>query len=169
MCRSPLSHLGWLAQVGYPCLSLHGGKDQSDRESTINDFKQDVCNLLVATSIAARGLDVKELVLVVNYDTPNHHEDYVHRVGRTGQDRHLLLCLSQYHDLIALGSYESGHLLIAADNDVVSKLVCHMLGHSRSGFSVGLQPCGAFHVVRLSTFCWVLISDSSCIRVWCNH
>ena len=75
--------------MGYPCLSLHGGKDQSDRESTINDFKQDVCNLLVATSIAARGLDVKELVLVVNYDTPNHHEDYVHRVGRTGAAPHL--------------------------------------------------------------------------------
>ena len=72
------------AQVGYPCLSLHGGKDQSDRESTINDFKSDVCNLLVATGVAARGLDVKELVLVVNYDTPNHHEEYVHRVGRTG-------------------------------------------------------------------------------------
>lgn len=71
-------------QVGYPCLSLHGGKDQSDRESTINDFKSDVCNLLVATGVAARGLDVKELVLVVNYDTPNHHEEYVHRVGRTG-------------------------------------------------------------------------------------
>lgn len=70
--------------MGYPCLSLHGGKDQSDRESTINDFKSDVCNLLVATGVAARGLDVKELVLVVNYDTPNHHEEYVHRVGRTG-------------------------------------------------------------------------------------
>lgn len=40
-----------------------------------------VCNILVATSIAARGLDVKELVLVVNYDVPNHHEDYVHRWG----------------------------------------------------------------------------------------
>jgi len=38
-----------------------------------------VCNILVATGIAARGLDVKELVLVVNYDTPNHHEEYVHR------------------------------------------------------------------------------------------
>lgn len=71
--------------MGYPCLSLHGGKDQSDRESTINDFKSDVCNLLVATGVAARGLDVKELVLVVNYDTPNHHEEYVHRVGRTGK------------------------------------------------------------------------------------
>lgn len=71
-------------QVGYPCLSLHGAKDQSDRESTINDFKTGVSNVLVATSIAARGLDVKDLVLVVNYEVPNHHEDYVHRVGRTG-------------------------------------------------------------------------------------
>uniref|UniRef100_A0A1J3G9V7 RNA helicase n=1 Tax=Noccaea caerulescens TaxID=107243 RepID=A0A1J3G9V7_NOCCA len=70
---------------GYPCLSLHGGKDQTDRESTISDFKSNVCNLLVATSVAARGLDVKELELVVNFDAPNHYEDYVHRVGRTGR------------------------------------------------------------------------------------
>ncbi|KAL4430956.1 hypothetical protein ABPG75_006212 [Micractinium tetrahymenae] len=74
-----------LLRAGYPCLSLHGGKDQSDRESTIVDFKANVCNILVATSVAARGLDVKDLVLVVNYDVPNHHEDYVHRVGRTGR------------------------------------------------------------------------------------
>ena len=51
----------WM-QSGYPCLSLHGGKDQSDRESTIADFKSDVCNVLIATSVAARGLDVKDLV-----------------------------------------------------------------------------------------------------------
>lgn len=44
-----------------------------------------MCSILVATSVAARGLDVKDLVLVVNYDVPNHHEDYVHRVGRTGR------------------------------------------------------------------------------------
>lgn len=74
-----------LLRAGYPCLSLHGGKDQSDRQSTIADFKSNVCNVLVATSVAARGLDVKELVLVVNYDPPNHIEDYVHRVGRTGR------------------------------------------------------------------------------------
>lgn len=74
-----------LLKAGYPCLSLHGGKDQSDRESTISDFKSSVCNVLIATSVAARGLDVKELVLVVNYDCPNHHEEYVHRVGRTGR------------------------------------------------------------------------------------
>ncbi|PUZ50213.1 hypothetical protein GQ55_6G042000 [Panicum hallii var. hallii] len=74
-----------LFQHGYPCLSLHGGKDQTDRESTIVDFKSNVCSLLIATSVAARGLDVKELELVVNYDVPNHYEDYVHRVGRTGR------------------------------------------------------------------------------------
>jgi ATP-dependent RNA helicase DDX46/PRP5 len=74
-----------LLRAGYPCLSLHGGKEQSDRESTIADFKSDVCNVLVATSVAARGLDVKALRLVVNYDVPNHHEDYVHRCGRTGR------------------------------------------------------------------------------------
>uniref|UniRef100_A0A0E0I7H0 RNA helicase n=1 Tax=Oryza nivara TaxID=4536 RepID=A0A0E0I7H0_ORYNI len=74
-----------LFQHGYPCLSLHGGKDQTDRESTLADFKSNVCSLLIATSVAARGLDVKELELVVNYDVPNHYEDYVHRVGRTGR------------------------------------------------------------------------------------
>ncbi|CAM6083109.1 unnamed protein product [Calypogeia fissa] len=74
-----------LLRAGYPCLSLHGAKDQTDRESTLADFKSNVCNLMIATSVAARGLDVKELELVVNYDVPNHYEDYVHRVGRTGR------------------------------------------------------------------------------------
>ena len=67
------------------CGSLHGGIDQYDRDSTITDFKNGRLKILVATSVAARGLDVKELVLVVNYDCPNHYEDYVHRVGRTGR------------------------------------------------------------------------------------
>ncbi|KAI5673530.1 hypothetical protein M9H77_13894 [Catharanthus roseus] len=74
-----------LIKLGYPCLTLHGAKDQTDRESTISDFKSNVCNLLVATSVAARGLDVKELELVLNFDVPNHYEDYVHRVGWTGR------------------------------------------------------------------------------------
>lgn len=44
-----------------------------------------MCRLLVATSVAARGLDVKQMILVINYSCPNHYEDYVHRVGRTGR------------------------------------------------------------------------------------
>ena len=74
-----------LMKVGYPCMALHGGMDQFDRDSTIADFKNGVIKLLVATSVAARGLDVKQLVLVVNYQCPSHYEDYVHRCGRTGR------------------------------------------------------------------------------------
>ncbi|EPS42824.1 hypothetical protein H072_3211 [Dactylellina haptotyla CBS 200.50] len=79
------SLLSDLMKRGYATMSLHGGKDQIDRDSTISDFKAGVSQVLVATSVAARGLDVKQLKLVVNYDCPNHMEDYVHRVGRTGR------------------------------------------------------------------------------------
>ncbi|CDZ98160.1 p-loop containing nucleoside triphosphate hydrolase protein [Phaffia rhodozyma] len=65
--------------------SLHGGKEQVDRDQTITHFKSGVIPIVIATSVAARGLDIKQLVLVINYDVPNHMEDYVHRAGRTGR------------------------------------------------------------------------------------
>eukprot|EP00177_Eucheuma_denticulatum_P006643 GFKZ01012080.1.p1 GENE.GFKZ01012080.1~~GFKZ01012080.1.p1 ORF type:complete len:997 (+),score=164.82 GFKZ01012080.1:60-2993(+) len=74
-----------LSKARYKCLSLHGGMDQADRDSAIVDFKNGDIKVLVATSVAARGLDVKNLTLVVNFDVPSHYEDYVHRVGRTGR------------------------------------------------------------------------------------
>lgn len=74
-----------LMKASYPCMSLHGGIDQFDRDSTMADFKSGRVKLLIATSVCARGLDVKQLILVVNYDCPNHYEDYVHRCGRTGR------------------------------------------------------------------------------------
>ncbi|KAH8067932.1 helicase [Aureococcus anophagefferens] len=79
------SDLGHFPLAGYPALSLHGGKDQADRDGTISDFKSGVATVLVATSVAGRGLDVPSIVCVVNYSAPNHLEDYVHRVGRTGR------------------------------------------------------------------------------------
>lgn len=74
-----------LLRRSFHCNCLHGGMDQDDRDSAIDDFKRGILPILVATSIAARGLDVKSLNLVLNYDPPNHMEDYVHRVGRTGR------------------------------------------------------------------------------------
>lgn len=74
-----------LYKAGYPALSLHGGKDQADRDQALADFKAGLRTLMVATSVAGRGLDVKNLCLVLNYSCPNHLEDYVHRVGRTGR------------------------------------------------------------------------------------
>jgi ATP-dependent RNA helicase DDX46/PRP5 len=75
-----------LMKSSYPCLALHGSMDQFDRDSTISDFKNGAVKVLVATSVAARGLNVKQLILVINYDCPNHYEDYVHRCGRTGRN-----------------------------------------------------------------------------------
>lgn len=56
-----------------------------NREYTILDYKKGVRNIMVATSVCARGLDIKSLVLVINFSCPNHLEDYIHRIGRTGR------------------------------------------------------------------------------------
>lgn len=74
-----------LGKKGYPSVSVHGGREQIDRDQAIMDFKSGAIPIMVATSVAARGLDVKQLKLVINYDSPNHGEDYVHRAGRTGR------------------------------------------------------------------------------------
>lgn len=78
----------------YVCQSLHGGKEQVDRDQTISDFKAGIVPIVIATSVAARGLDVKQLKLVINYDCPNHMEDYVHRAGRTGRAGNKGTCIT---------------------------------------------------------------------------
>ncbi|OCF55316.1 pre-mRNA-processing ATP-dependent RNA helicase PRP5 [Kwoniella mangroviensis CBS 10435] len=83
-----------LLQRGYVCASLHGGKEQVDRDEAIKNFKSGDVPIIVATSVAARGLDVKELKLVINYDCPNHMEDYVHRAGRTGRAGNKGTCIT---------------------------------------------------------------------------
>lgn len=79
---------------GYLAASLHGGRDQIDRLEAIKDFKSGAIPIVVATSVAARGLDVKELRLVINYDAPSHMEDYVHRAGRTGRAGNTGTCIT---------------------------------------------------------------------------
>jgi len=74
-----------LYKVGHKAIVLHGGQDQIDREGFIQDFKDGVRSIMVATSVCARGLDISHIRLVINYMCPNHIEDYVHRVGRTGR------------------------------------------------------------------------------------
>jgi len=74
-----------LAEVGYMALCLHGGIDQTDRDYNIMDFKNKIRTIMIATSCCARGLDVKDLKLVVNFTAPHDYEDYIHRIGRTGR------------------------------------------------------------------------------------
>ena len=74
-----------LAKKGITSLALHGGKSQTARTQALADFKSGKLRVLVATDIAARGLDIEDLPHVVNYEIPNVSEDYVHRIGRTGR------------------------------------------------------------------------------------
>lgn len=68
--------------------SIHGDKSQLDRQAALTAFKEHRIRVLVATDIAARGLDISELSHVINYDVPNEPENYVHRIGRTGRAGH---------------------------------------------------------------------------------
>jgi ATP-dependent RNA helicase RhlE len=74
-----------LEQKGVRCATLHSNRSQNQRLRALKDFKDGVVRVLVATDIAARGIDVDGISHVVNYDFPMHPEDYVHRIGRTGR------------------------------------------------------------------------------------
>jgi ATP-dependent RNA helicase RhlE len=74
-----------LTAAGYEAEAIHGNKSQAQREKALAKFKQGLVPVLVATDVAARGVDVKDIGLVVNYDLPNEPEAYVHRIGRTGR------------------------------------------------------------------------------------
>jgi ATP-dependent RNA helicase RhlE len=74
-----------LTEAGYEAEAIHGNKSQAQRERALAKFKRGEIPVLVATDVAARGVDVKDVGLVVNYDLPNEPEAYVHRIGRTGR------------------------------------------------------------------------------------
>ena len=74
-----------LAHLGFSALALHGDMEQRDREDVLVRFANRSCGVLVASDVAARGLDVEDLGVVVNYDVPNDADTYVHRIGRTGR------------------------------------------------------------------------------------
>lgn len=74
-----------LARRGLKTSSIHGDKSQSQRERALGQFKKDAVQALVATDVAARGLDITDITHVINFDIPSTYEDYVHRIGRTGR------------------------------------------------------------------------------------
>ncbi|KAL6472912.1 hypothetical protein MHYP_G00191000 [Metynnis hypsauchen] len=75
----------FLCQEKVPTTSIHGDREQREREKALGDFRSSQCPVLVATSVAARGLDIEHVQHVVNFDMPSSIDDYVHRIGRTGR------------------------------------------------------------------------------------
>src|SRR5690606_38127255 len=76
---------GSLQHFGFSALALHGDMEQRDRDEVPVRFANRSCTVLVASDVAARGLDIEDLALVVNYDMPSDADTYVHRIGRTGR------------------------------------------------------------------------------------
>lgn len=75
----------YLSEFGANIRKLHGDMDQKDRTQTIHDFKTGKFRFLVATDVASRGLDIHDVSIIINYDTPHHLETYTHRIGRTAR------------------------------------------------------------------------------------
>ena len=74
-----------LFHAGFNVGSIHGNKRQNQRENTLRQFKTDQIKILIATDVAARGIDIKDITHVINFDQPATYDDYVHRIGRTGR------------------------------------------------------------------------------------
>ena len=121
---------------GIKAAAIHGNKSQGARTRALADFKASSIQVLVATDIAARGLDIDQLPQVVNFDLPNVSEDYVHRIGRTGRAGALgqavsLVCADEFKDLAG-----------------IEKLIQKVI--PRKIFS-GFQPSSPLPVSRLNT------------------
>lgn len=74
-----------LIDRGFSADAIHGGKSQGHRTRALNRFRNNQVNILVATDVAARGIDVADITHVINYSTPNTYDDYIHRIGRAGR------------------------------------------------------------------------------------
>src|SRR5690606_3754452 len=93
-----------LEKAGLPALAIHGNKSQAARQKALGEFKSGKTRILVATDVAARGLDIPDLPLVINHDLPMVAEDYIHRIGRTGRN-------GATGEAISLVSPDEAHLL----------------------------------------------------------
>jgi len=98
----------FLQKQGFYAKALHGAKDQNSRMKTINSFRDGKIQILVATDVAARGIHIDDLTLVINYDVPDKQDSYVHRIGRTGRAGNggLAICLVTTDDIMSLYELE---------------------------------------------------------------
>ena len=83
-----------LNKRGFRVQSIHGDKSQYKREKALAQFKENKVQILVATDVASRGLDISDITHVINFDLPSNYEDYIHRIGRTGRGNKMGIALT---------------------------------------------------------------------------
>lgn len=111
-----------LRQDGWQARCIHGDKSQEERDYVLKDFKASNFLILVATDVAARGLDVKDIQMVINFDFPNNMEDYIHRIGRCGRAGAKGRAVSFFGSKNARNARELIKILIESGNEVPPEL-----------------------------------------------
>ncbi|XP_014376059.1 ATP-dependent RNA helicase DDX3X isoform X2 [Alligator sinensis] len=112
----------FLYHEGYACTSIHGDRSQRDREEALHQFRSGRSPILVATAVAARGLDISNVKHVINFDLPSDIEEYVHRIGRTGRVGNLGLATSFFNERNINITKDLLDLLVEAKQEVPSWL-----------------------------------------------
>ncbi|XP_059356203.1 DEAD-box helicase 3 X-linked a isoform X9 [Carassius carassius] len=112
----------FLYREGYACTSIHGDRSQRDREEALHQFRSGRCPIMVATAVAARGLDISNVKHVINFDLPSDIEEYVHRIGRTGRVGNLGLATSFFNDKNSNITKDLLDILVEAKQEVPSWL-----------------------------------------------
>lgn len=122
-------------------MSIHGDKSQQERDYALNEFKSGRRYILVATDVASRGIDVKDIKLVLNYDLPSSIEDYIHRVGRTGRKQ-----IDGYADGAAIS-------FLVLDHPRFCKVSSSWLGMRCIGFGKSIERRKASCASRIVRLC----------------
>jgi ATP-dependent RNA helicase DDX23/PRP28 len=122
-----------LAQLGFTADSLHGGLNQEQREFVMNEFRVGRLDIMVTTNVSARGLDIKGVTHVINYDMPNAIKEYVHRIGRTGRAGEKGLATAFITNDDAEVFYDLKQTLISTNNHVPPELDKHPASKEKNG------------------------------------
>jgi ATP-dependent RNA helicase DDX5/DBP2 len=118
----------FLRQDGWPALAIHGDKAQQERDWVLAEFKSGRSPIMLATDVASRGLDVKDIRYVINYDFPNNCEDYIHRIGRTGR----------------AGAKGTSYTYFTAENSKAAKELVAILRESKSDVPPALEEMALY-------------------------
>lgn len=129
-----------LRAEGFPARAIHGDKSQADRDFVLREFRDGAASLLIATDVAARGLDVKDVRAVVNFDFPSGIEDYVHRIGRSGRAGAKGLAISFMTEKHSRLSNELLRILRESENEVPRELEALAARSGRGGGFGGGRP-----------------------------
>ncbi|CAG0922193.1 unnamed protein product [Notodromas monacha] len=123
----------FLSAEGYPVTSIHGDRTQREREEALKHFRAGRCPILVATAVAARGLDIPNVKNVINFDLPSDFDEYVHRIGRTGRMGNLGVATSFFNDKNRNIARELMELLSESKQDMPTWLDSVSCDSGRSG------------------------------------